>query len=104
MWRSDAQEIQGKGWQQEQNDLFTALRRGEILNEVQYAAESTMTAILGRLATYSGKIVRWQEAFRSEVRLANTDSLASLDDPAPVQPDTRGNYEVPVPASKTPMA
>ena len=42
--------------------MFAALRRGEIYNEGDYGAESTMTAILGRMATYSGKIIRWDEA------------------------------------------
>ena len=41
---------------QEHHDMFAALRRGEIYNEGDYGAESTITAILGRMATYSGKI------------------------------------------------
>ena len=43
---------------QEHHDMFAALRRGEIYNEGDYGAESTMTAILGRMATYSGKTVQ----------------------------------------------
>ena len=96
-WQSEAKEIKGKGWQQEHHDLFAALRRGERPNEVEYAAHSTMTAILGRLATYGGKRVKWDDAIHSDRRLADTDSLHSLDDPAPIQPDDQGRYEVPVP-------
>ena len=61
---------------QEHHDLFAALRDGDTYNEVQYGAEATMTAILGRMATYSGKIVKWDDAlqqghrpFAAELRL-----------------------------------
>lgn len=101
VWQSDAVEIKGRGWQQEQHDLFAALRRGEVPNEVESGADSTMTAILGRLATYSGKVVKWDQAINSEISLAETDALHSLEDPAPVQPDAQGDYPIAVPGSKT---
>jgi predicted dehydrogenase len=100
IWQSEAEEGTGKGWQQEQCDLFTAIRNGETPNEGDYAACSTMTAILGRLATYSGQIVKWDQAINSEIQLADTDSMKSLDDPAPVQRDEDGSYPVAVPGSK----
>jgi hypothetical protein len=34
-------------------------------NEADGAADSTLTAILGRMATYSGKLVTWDEAVKS---------------------------------------
>jgi predicted dehydrogenase len=101
VWQSQRQEINGKGWQQEQHDFFAALRKGDTPNEADHGALSTMTAILGRLATYSGKVVRWDDALNSEISLADTDSLHSFDDAAPVQPDKDGRYPVPVPGSKT---
>ena len=45
--------------------MFAALRRGEIYNEGDYGAKSTMTAILGRMATYSGKMISWDEALKT---------------------------------------
>ncbi len=98
-WQSDIKEVKGKGWQQEQDDFFTALRRGERPNQTQYGACSTMTAIMGRLATYSGKVIKWDEALSSAIQLADIDSLQSLSDLAPIQPDSEGRYEVPVPGS-----
>nr|WP_246146847.1 Gfo/Idh/MocA family oxidoreductase [Rubripirellula lacrimiformis] len=100
-WQSELKETKGgKGWQQEHHDFFAALRNGETPNEVEYGAHSTMTAILGRLATYSGKVVRWDDAINSEVQLANTDAMHSFDDQAPVQPNADGGYPVAVPGSK----
>lgn len=39
------------GWAQEHHDLFAAIRRGERPNEGDYGAYSTLTSIMGRLAT-----------------------------------------------------
>lgn len=97
VWRSDAKEVSGRGWQQEQNDLIAALRRGERPNETKYAAESTMTAIMGRLATYGGKVVSWDQAFKSQISLADVDALHSLSDTAPTLPNASGEYEVAIP-------
>ena len=97
VWQTEAQETKGKGHQQEHYDLFAALRNGETPNEAEYGAHSTMTAIMGRMATYGGKIVKWDDAINSDIALADFDSLQSVDDKAPVQPDENGNYPVPVP-------
>jgi myo-inositol 2-dehydrogenase/D-chiro-inositol 1-dehydrogenase len=92
-WRSKEGAVDA--WHQEHHDMFAALRRGETYNEGDYGAESTMTAIMGRMATYSGDIVKWEEAINS------TDDLspASYDfaTAPPVVPDSNGNYPVPVP-------
>ena len=101
IWQTDAKEIKGKGWQQEHHDLFAALRQGDSPNEVDSAAVSTMTAIMGRMATYSGKVVRWDQAIASEHPLADTDQLHHLNEPAPVQPIASGEYPVPVPGTNT---
>jgi predicted dehydrogenase len=92
-WRSTARKVDNH--HQEHHDLFAALRRGEIYNECDYGAESTMTAILGRMATYSGKAIRWDEALHSGFDL----SPAEYDFAAtpPVVPDANGFYPVPVP-------
>jgi len=97
VWESDAKEVSGKGWQQEHHDLFAALRNGQIPNETEYAAISTMTAIFGRMASYSGKVVKWDEAFNSNLSLANVDSLHSFNDIPPLMPNDQGEYEVAVP-------
>ncbi|WP_417749621.1 Gfo/Idh/MocA family protein [Rosistilla oblonga] len=97
IWKSDAAVEQGKGWQQQHHDLFAALRRGESPNEADYGAHSTMTAIMGRMATYGGKVVRWDDAIHSDIALADFDSLRSWDDVPPVLPADDGSYPVAVP-------
>lgn len=82
-------------YQQEHDDLFAAIRSGQPFNEIPYGAESTMTAILGRMATYSGKLLDWDEAINSEIDLSPMEyNFAAAP---PVVPDKNGNYPVPVP-------
>ncbi len=58
------------GHQIEHDDLFAALLAGKIYNECDSSAASTMTAVMGRMATYSGKVVTWEEAMNSKVDLS----------------------------------
>jgi len=46
---------------QEHVDLLESILKGEPLNEARNVAESTLTAIMGRIATYTGKLVRWKD-------------------------------------------
>ncbi len=85
------------GHQQEHHDLFADLAAGRIPNEGDYGALSTMTAILGRMATYTGKEISWEDALNSDLSLADTDKLLSMDQEAPVLPDDNGDYPIPVP-------
>jgi predicted dehydrogenase len=86
------------GWQQEHRDLYADLRAGrKIANEGDYGAYSTMTSILGRMATYSGQEIAWDQALNLGDQLADTDSIQSLDSPAPVNPNEEGDYPVAVP-------
>lgn len=58
------------GHQVEMDDLVAALMAGQTYNEADWATDSTMTAILGRMATYSGKLVEWDAAMASNLNLA----------------------------------
>jgi len=68
---------------------------GKPYNEADWAAESSMTAILGRMATYSGQVVKWDKAINSPLELA-PKSLA-WDAEAPVKPGPDGIYACAIP-------
>ena len=72
------------GHQQEQHDLIEALMRGEIYNEGEYGAKSTFTAILGREACYSGKVLKWDDLLARGRELAPGIDNYTLDTPPPV--------------------
>ena len=79
----------------EHQDLFAAIRSGSPYNEAEYGAKSTMTAIFGRMATYSGKSLLWDEAINSDISLS--PKQYDFQATPPVVPDAEGNYPIPVP-------
>lgn len=87
------------GHQQEHHDLFADFRAGKRPNEAEYGAKSTMTSILGRMATYTGKAMSWDEALDSNQKLADVDNYHSYSDTAPVQPDEDMTYAIPMPGT-----
>jgi myo-inositol 2-dehydrogenase / D-chiro-inositol 1-dehydrogenase len=78
------------GHQAEMDDLFAAMLAGKPYNEADWAAESTMTAILGRMATYSGKAIDWETAINSKLSLA--PKTFAWDAETPITPDKDGLY------------
>ena len=62
-WKYEGE--QNDPYQTEHDDLFASIRAGKPLNEGRMVAESTMSAILGRMATYTGKTVEWEAALAS---------------------------------------
>ncbi len=84
-------------YQVEHDNLFAAIRKGSVISNAENGAKSTMTAIMGRMATYSGKLITWEEALNSPVRYVPDDANLGWDKNPPVMPDDNGNYPVPVP-------
>jgi myo-inositol 2-dehydrogenase / D-chiro-inositol 1-dehydrogenase len=84
-------------YQVEHDDLFESIRSGNPINEGEYGATSSMTAILGRLATYSGKVVSWKDALNTNIRLAPADQSYAWEATAPTLPDANGYYTVATP-------
>ncbi|MEQ1830360.1 MAG: Gfo/Idh/MocA family oxidoreductase [Pirellula sp.] len=97
IWRAPANE---QGHAKEHVDLFATIRRGEIPNEGDYGALSTMTSIFGRMATYTGKELKWDDCLNSKVALANYDEINSFKSEAPIKPED-GKYWIPVPGVDT---
>ena len=82
-------------YQIEHNKLFKSIRSGGQIDDTEYGATATMTAIMGRMATYSGKLIEWESAMNADEQLV-PDNL-SWGSTAPVLPDNQGKYKVPVP-------
>jgi predicted dehydrogenase len=84
-------------FQVEHDDLFAAIRADLPYNEAEYGAKSTLTSILGRMATYSGQKVTWEQALNSEEALV-PDRYA-WDGTPPTVPFENGQYAIPMPGS-----
>lgn len=52
---------------QEHTDLINAIRGGKPLNELKTVSDSTLTAIMGRMSAYTGKVVTWDQALNSKL-------------------------------------
>ncbi|HRE50164.1 MAG TPA: Gfo/Idh/MocA family oxidoreductase [Flavitalea sp.] len=83
-------------YQTEHDELFAAIAKGAYkFDDTENGAKSAMTAILGRMATYSGQVIEWDKAINSGINL----QPASYDWNAMPQivPDADGNYAAAVP-------
>jgi predicted dehydrogenase len=86
----------GNPYQIEHDELFDAVAKGEYkFADAERVAKSTMTAIMGRMATYSGKVVKWDEALNSQIDLF-PEKLAWDAMPKSL-PDANGMYSIAVP-------
>jgi len=48
-------------------DVIESIRKHEPLNEAQNVAESTLTAIMGREAAYTGNVIVWDDLIQSDL-------------------------------------
>jgi predicted dehydrogenase len=90
--------FQGKGkdpYQQEHDDLFDAIRNNKQYSEVEFGAHSTMTAILGRMATYSGKVLEWEDAINSKISVMPQHFAWDAETPNKPRPDGWYDHAVP---------
>ena len=94
LWRYDDREDPNP-YEVEHARLYDAIRNDKPLNNAYYGAKSTFTSILGRYATYSGQLVKWDDALARGKDLF-PERLAWDANPK-VMPDADGNYPVAVP-------
>ena len=86
----------GNPYQIEHDELFDAVAKGEYkFADAERVAKSTMTAIMGRMATYSGKVVKWDEALNSQIDLF--PATLAWDAMPKSLPDKDGFYPIAVP-------
>ncbi len=52
---------------QEHIDLLASIKDGSPINELKQVAESTLTAIMGRMSAFTGKAVTWEQALESKL-------------------------------------
>jgi predicted dehydrogenase len=54
----------------EHEELFNSIRCGKPINNGDYMAKSTLMTILGRMATYTGQKITWEQAMNSKEDLS----------------------------------
>jgi hypothetical protein len=83
-------------YQVEHDELFDAISKGEYkFADAENGAKSTMTSILGRMATYSGQMITWDHAINSNISIA--PKVYAWDAEPPILPDADGFYPHAIP-------
>ena len=82
-------------YQVEHNLLFKSIREGKVIADAENGAMSTLTAILGRMATYTGKKITLEQAMNSKLQLMPEE--VTWDTLPPSLPDVNGKYAIPTP-------
>lgn len=82
-------------YQVEHDKLFASIRNGGVIADAEYGAKSTLTAIMGRMATYSGKEITWEQALNSDLQIM-PESVDWSSTP-PTTPNANGLYPIPTP-------
>lgn len=83
-------------YQHEHAELFDAISKGEYkFEDAEYGAYSTLTGIIGRMATYSGQVIKWEDALQSNIDLM--PERFAWDALPKVLPDENGLYPYAIP-------
>lgn len=83
-------------YQAEHDELFAAIAKGEYkFADAEHGAKSTLTGIIGRMATYSGQVIDFEKALNSGISLMPKEYSFSAT--PPVVPDADGNYPIATP-------
>jgi myo-inositol 2-dehydrogenase/D-chiro-inositol 1-dehydrogenase len=82
-WRHREEKMRDM-YQIEHDELFASIRSGKPINDGEWMAQSTMLAIMGRMAAYTGQQITWEEAMNSQENL--TPAKFAWDAPISVPP------------------
>ncbi len=83
-------------YQAEHDELFAAIAKGQYkFADAEHGAKSTLTGIIGRMATYSGQVIDFDKAINSGLDLMPKEY--SFNAAPPILPDADGNYPIAMP-------
>lgn len=96
LFQFDNKKKERNPYQTEHDELFAAIAKGEYrFADAENGAKSTMTSILGRMATYSGQVIEWDKAINSGLDIS--PKTFDWNAPPPVLPGSDGFYPIAVP-------
>ena len=66
-WKSDEPDDM---YQNEHDELFASIRKGEPIADGEIMCKSTLMAILARMSAYTGQTITWEQALNSREKLS----------------------------------
>ena len=83
-------------YQTEHDELFAAIAKGQYkFADAEFGAKSTLTAVMGRMATYSGQVIDWDKTLNSGIDIMPKEY--SWTATPPTVPNADGFYPIAVP-------
>ena len=73
-------------YQQEHNELFASIRKGEAKNDGDWMMHSTLMAIMGRESAYTGRRLTWDDIKNSQQKLMPENLAWDMELPEPPIP------------------
>ena len=88
--------LENNPYQTEHDELFAAIAKGEYkYADAENGASSTMTSILGRMATYTGQVIDWDKAINSGIDIH--PKTYDWNAEPPILPNADGYYPIAIP-------
>jgi predicted dehydrogenase len=97
LWRSRVSPDEQDPYQNEWNDLMTAIRDDKPYNEVKRGVEASLVTSMGRMAAHTGQEISFDQMLNCEHEMAPGLDQLTADSPAPLQAGPDGRYPVPQP-------
>ncbi len=97
IWQSKVRPEERSPYQNEWNDLISAIREDKPYNEVERGVKGSLVTSLGRMAAHTGQEITYEQILNSDHEMAPGLDKLTMDSPAPLQPDANGRYPIPRP-------
>jgi myo-inositol 2-dehydrogenase / D-chiro-inositol 1-dehydrogenase len=77
-------------YQQEHDELFASIRKAQPINDGVWMSHSTMLAMMGRMAAYTGQQITWEQAMNSQEKLF--PEKLDVNGSKPIEPIARPGF------------
>lgn len=84
-------------YQAEWQVLVDAIRQDKPHNEARRAGEAEVVALMGRMATHTGRYITWDQALNSDFQFVKDIDNMTFDTPVPIKAGPDGIYAAPQP-------
>lgn len=101
LWQSGDYGKEGDPYQNEWNDLITAIRNDKPYNEVPFGVQASVVTSMGRKAAHTGQEITYEDMLNDDMEYAPGIDKWTMDSPPPIIADKDGKYPVPMPGKTT---
>jgi len=101
IWESKSKSGEQNPYQNEWNDLMSAIRNDKPYNEGKRGVEASLVSSMGRMAAHTGQEITFEDMLNCPHEFAPGVDKLSMTSPAPLKANAEGKYPVPMPGIVT---